>query len=713
MGVKGLASYIQQLPTSAALSVKFAPGDTEEASVPVLVDGHSFVYHVAKEISWLHGARHEVFARAVVRQAEQLGQVGLQLAFIFDGILPKQKFDERLSRSLEKVGRVAGVMDEILRSGSAASGPSRGGPATLFPPMAIPACICALRRSGFRLMVCPEGEADIAIANMARQLRAPVMSRDTDFLIHCIEDRGVPEDAGPSLQGYIPLDSLTWEGSILHARLYTKETFAAALGISSSMLPLFAVLTGCDYISHHDRRALPGSLEILSQKGLGNLRIKKIIKLLQGHAGSPTPEAALNDIVDYLKPGEAKDDLLAALQHAMKQYLTHESENLSRNNSGVIFDLFTQGLYEPRLGEIANGRVFWNTPFLEDNNRGSAWDIARDIRIWVYGAVAVSCASPVAVENWGLFEVDSSLYDDFVAGRLHIRENIRRADRLVMENVTAVSVRTFLAAIEGLGPAETPRPTKLPGLGHMTDAQRDLLFMRILDSDYSAMRDLEPTYIPLAVASRYLVRELHSRGQSLPNYELSAILCAGIKAIWRAGNDASYVSEAYDVRHDFRPTRLSVHRQAQMECSLYCVLLLGQSLLTGVTREAGQSSQDLLTSHWTCLDGFEFHRCMELAKGGAPPERMLSVDSSSGDSSSKETSASLLASYRRVHSAVLEGIDDQVEMVIDYGDPARRSTPTPKKKAKKKTMAKRTPVQKKNGLTSNNLFEALSSGCTF
>ncbi|KAG0296696.1 hypothetical protein BGZ96_008741 [Linnemannia gamsii] len=109
-----------------------------------------------------------------------------------------------------------------------------------------------LRALGVELLVC-DGEADGLVAQLAREKsldagidEAYAISKDSDYFIY---------NTGSSAKGgYIPLDSLfvstdpTTGTTTVAATVYSQSAIAEHLGIRPHFLPLFASLTGNDYL---------------------------------------------------------------------------------------------------------------------------------------------------------------------------------------------------------------------------------------------------------------------------------------------------------------------------------------------------------------------------------------------------------------------------------------------------------------------------------
>ncbi|TPX61104.1 hypothetical protein PhCBS80983_g01387 [Powellomyces hirtus] len=711
MGVTGLASYVRQLSRSPAIPVTWPLLGTlpsPEESTLVLVDGNSFVHYIARKVSWLHGAQHDLLCEVLLREVDKFRSVGLEPQFIFDGILPELKREERKGRLKERIDRVQLVMDEIMLTAGAPSMLAQKGSASFLPPMIMPACIHALRSAGVNVAVYPHGEADMALAQQARRDNAPIISLDSDFFIHTIEPPPSTEPhTPPLLTGYIPIDTLSWSEGGLHAQIYKRADTSKSLGINPILLPVLAALGGCDYISSVNQ-ALAGHLSLLNPKLRGFMRITKVIQILQSLNHLTSAYDAVDAVIAPLNPGALKDDLRNSLKLVVAQY----SEGVQGDSeaTSTILNLVRNGMYEFRLAEVATQRIFWCSPYLENVARRSVWEVSRPLRRWIYGIIAWSCQPPDNDRLWGVFPIDRQLWTDYQSGSLQIKEYLRRAERLVSENVEPVPFAEFHSFVQSaLGPDRSRTSDKFLDA---SVAVRRTIYFRVLTADGPRMRTLDPFLIPLAISVRYLIQDLFSRDQPIANYEIIAIICAGVISLEKRTR-AQPGSELQENASSCRPTRDSLHRLAQMETVLYCNMLLAQSLLIGQQAEpapqgdVGGIEQD---TNWGCLDGLEFHRCMVMAKGGAAYQRMLNVGGCDGTVNEQQLTAGRITTYLAIYAAATDGIEEQMEAVMSYGPSG-----TGLARKKKRTTLRKTPMTRPRpaAAPSNNMFDVLSSGCNF
>ncbi|KAJ3183955.1 hypothetical protein HDU85_001806 [Gaertneriomyces sp. JEL0708] len=665
MGVSGLASYVEHLQPRPAVSIRWPITAASEQSQLFAIDGNAYVHYVAKKISWLQGASHGQLAAVFEHGIQDFISAGMSLQFVFDGPLPPAKIDQRIARDAEKIARISTVIASTVLSPSLAVNA-----ATLLPPLAIPMSIHRLHC--MKISVCvPQEEADVVLARIARLHSAAIISKDSDFYIHRLENpHSMEHNANQGLSsicGYIPLESVRIIDGYVEGELYTSSAVAGALGVHHALMPALAALAGCDYISEQDKSLI--KLHLCTSKYKQRARIRNILHTLK--TCPPDPLLAVRDLSNEIDSPETQSRLREALEFAVRQY-TEVTDEVAPVLS-TIEKYTNTGQYNPKLVEIATQKTFWCSPFLEDISRA----------------------------------VDREAFDDFLHGKLYIDEHLRRGERLVAEQVRSASVAHLQEKLPcGLAKSDGA----LPFLNDLSDEHRKTLYLRILDSDTAKVRALSPRVVPMALAVRYLIAQCHARGQPIANHELSALLCAGILALYKPNTPLpAAVEPAQPVlapRHE--TARACIHRLAQLETILLCALLLAQSMLhpTVVSETTLPAPHDAISAYWECLDGPEFHRCMKMAKGGATGERLLQTSGYTDIVSAKE----LFADYQQLYEAIMEGNECYVDLVMDYSEMRRPGSGAGCVKKKKKKIVKDTPQRR---ATSSNLFDVLSTGCNF
>ncbi|KAF9916253.1 Protein asteroid 1 [Lobosporangium transversale] len=541
MGVLGLYSYFEcrslgirkswVSPDEPSISEQQQQGQqkTEQRRYFIL-DGNAYIHHLyCGQFEWIWGGQYSSFVSLLIAHISALTACGFRLQFLFDGPLPLQKLQTRLNRDTEKIHKMSRVMndlehyhasglynrgvggnesnDTLLSSHglaaahslagiglASASAPGTSGARTgsrsssnfLIPPLVMEVTLQTLRSLDVDLLVC-EGEADGLVAQLAMEKsmdegveEAYAVSKDSDYFIY---------NTGSSTKGgYIPLDTFYTSKNpetsaiTITATVYSQSVIANHLGIRPEFLPLFASLTGNDYLrpdvfEGQIAKSLASATgqKLSTASNTNHARIKATAGFLKqygagfdGTKGSPIPaipradndfvfskeqtdkvmERILEDRI-HLYPAETSErrhELRSLLKESIQQYVPIIQSNTgtlfsplsssfaSTPSSEVMFhkikDAFRTGQFSFKLMDVVCNKMFWCTPFLEDVNRESAWLVSREMRRWVYGILACSLFSKLGSDHDDKDEKGSLL---------DVVEYVRRGDHLSAEIVTGVS----------------------------------------------------------------------------------------------------------------------------------------------------------------------------------------------------------------------------------------------------------------------------------
>ncbi|KAF9435995.1 hypothetical protein BGZ76_005080 [Entomortierella beljakovae] len=577
-----------------------------------IIDGNAYIHHLyCGQFEWIWGGQYSSFVNLLTAHVAALRSCGFQLQFLFDGPLPNQKRQTRLTRDTEKIRKITKVISNLENnhviglnsnhsnnltnpSDSMAALGRIGGTGTvtsgsqsnfyfLIPPLVLEITLQTLRSLGADLMVC-DGEADGLVARLAMEksldenvIEAYAVSKDSDYFIY---------NTGPATKGgYIPLDSLCVSSdpqthiTTITASVYTQSNIASDLSIRPHFLPLFASLTGNDYLQpkvfkEQITRTLAGK-NIPSATSSNHARIKATAKFLEQYgAGSDTTgvgsnesqvrsvmEKVLDDRINYYSGDsdkEEKQELRLALEESMLQYTpsipSDESkgpESLSEfslTSSGLhkIKEALHSGRFSFKLMDVVCNNMFWCTPFLEDTDRESAWLASRELRRWIYGILAKNL----------MVESSTSRPMEVPAISLDVIEYVRRGDHLSAETVTGASDMELDEILKTAKAKENQKSKRRVSLmdvdvaqeelgdidstscnddqqgnadalgvgdhdnksGMMDLASRTSLFLGILGADTAQVRALPKQFMVLAATLRYLVNALaHSKTRSSSN----------------------------------------------------------------------------------------------------------------------------------------------------------------------------------------------------
>ncbi|KAF8986126.1 hypothetical protein BGZ46_009237 [Entomortierella lignicola] len=490
-----------------------------------------------------------------------------------------------------------------------AAGGSRSSSHFLIPPLVMEVTLQTLRSLGVDLMVC-DGEADGLVAQLAREKslqedvdEAYAVSKDSDYFIY--------NTGSFAKGGYIPLDSLFVSSdpqtqiTTITANVYSQSAIAEHLGIQPHFLPLFASLVGNDYLrpeifEDQIAKSLAASTgqKLSAISNTNHARIKATAGFLKQYgAGSDvtikgtthtqvlhTMDRILNER-RQLYSGENDDkrqELRLALEESMRQYTpieeamglpsTSQSMSMSTRVEGLhkMREALRSGQFSFKLMDVVCNRMFWCTPFLEDNDRESAWLASREMRRWIYGILARNLMAPGGVTS-GKHQKKSL--------DLEVVEYVRRGDHLSAETVTGASsleLDEVLKTARAKANKKSARRVSVMDVDHIASgiagsnnidtsdldsleqdksetmsvdmsleaegsqvekgdtldlASRTSLFLGILGADTDQVRSLPKPFMVLAAALRYLINALaHSktRSSSIPmaNFEVIAFVAS-------------------------------------------------------------------------------------------------------------------------------------------------------------------------------------------
>ncbi|RUS24035.1 XPG domain containing-domain-containing protein [Jimgerdemannia flammicorona] len=666
MGIKGLHSYIQQTP-SLAHTKEWPLHPDSSPAVPhrLVIDGNAYVHHLySGSLDWVHGGQYTALATLLRLHTSTLQQAGFDLLFLFDGPLPLHKRQNRLARDTEKIDRVTRVLQILDRTSRTPVGMGGQSPKLrhlfLLPPLALDVTLQTLRSlPGVRVSVCA-GEADGAVARLARQKGAYAVSKDSDYFVH---------DVGPA--GYIPLDTLhvpldPREGNVITATVYHPSEVAAHLGFLAGHLPLFASLVGNDYIEPHvfeaeilayakkaGAAARQAGVDAAGGSAFG--RIKATAKFVKQFKGWKKEEEVVDHVIGML--GRSAEER-RALVESMRQYNPKEEDEDAPIASVPhrVVTAFHEGRFGFKLMDVVVSGSFWCTQFLEDIERESAWAVGKELRKWMY---AVLWAQVTKVN----------------ADTEPVTEYIRRGDHLAPEPTIPILVPAHLQA----------------------DPRR--LLLHALHADTPTTRAMPPVHALLAATLRYLVHHAansaspKSTPHKLANHEILAFVVVGLR------DTQTHINTAVDTKPAQSPSRRGLHLAAQFQFVLACAHLLAQALFPGVDgRGEAEVKGDEEVQLALLYDGLAFHRVLALARDGTELDMIL-------------TSVGV---ERREFEAVMGAVEDgllaagEIEVAVGFGDAGK----TPLKKAKTKKERAKVPAGVAQGM-GGNMFEVLSFGCEF
>ncbi|ORY37779.1 hypothetical protein BCR33DRAFT_854540 [Rhizoclosmatium globosum] len=447
MGIRGLSGFLSNATggaTPIALPVQVQV-QLETQKPSLIVDGNALVHN--KFVGSTESG--PALARSVAAFAAKLARV-FALTILFDGPLPKWKYQQRLEREKEKIAKIAiDLTDHILS------------------PLTLIACIQSLKQQTEFTVVVAEGEADLAITELARAQDAFISSGDSDFFVH-------------TCRGYLPLDgiSVREDGSV-SGMLWTNEVVAKVLGIQIEVLPVLAYIAGCDYTIDEKQWQL-----INSRLGTGHGPGAKRIRAFATHL---KPFTTVPDAINSLRPKDSDPTEYESLIAEVTAITDLFVGNFGICPNSRFPPLPCTPEYPPsvirtsekshKFVEILNG-AFWCQSIVEDVSRAPAWELSRPIRRRMY----------------------------HVLGMQSVGEYIRRASDFRIEYVTALDP----------SPASDDPST---------------LYNTIMEFNVSAdLFPISTQYLPFTASLRFLITNLNNTNNPLKNFELVALICMAIRS---------------------------------------------------------------------------------------------------------------------------------------------------------------------------------------
>ncbi|XP_063218240.1 protein asteroid isoform X2 [Bacillus rossius redtenbacheri] len=230
MGIRGLTTYVEQ--RSDQLFETFQLKDCS-----LVIDGNSLVAQLYQRVYKAHsafGGDYDAYADSVRHFFNVLRKCNVIPFILLDGGYEVKKLKTVKSRFQTRIcdARKVSPLVQMKRS--------------VFPLMLIAVFKEVVFEMGIKLVQCGF-EADHEIAAVARAMKCPVISYDSDFYIYDVL--------------YIPFDTFSLEaveigvspeGTKLYAidcKVYKVENFLMSFGgLDKTVLPLMATVLGNDYI---------------------------------------------------------------------------------------------------------------------------------------------------------------------------------------------------------------------------------------------------------------------------------------------------------------------------------------------------------------------------------------------------------------------------------------------------------------------------------
>ncbi|XP_051869155.1 constitutive coactivator of peroxisome proliferator-activated receptor gamma [Pristis pectinata] len=237
MGVKGLQQFVDHTCPAVRVWVDLKEmAEQYKRSHPgrspvVVVDTLACLRHWYTSEAWVHGGQWREYLESLKYFVNAFSAAGIELVFVFDGVIEQKKRDEWIKRRLRNNLEIEKIFQYIKTN---ACQPGRE---MFFIPSGLATFTrFALKSLGLNTM-CSLKEADYEIASYARLNDAmAILSQDTDFLIY---------DTKP----YLSISNLSLEK--LTTVMYSRENLCHSLRLQMMDLPLLACLLGNDTVSEN------------------------------------------------------------------------------------------------------------------------------------------------------------------------------------------------------------------------------------------------------------------------------------------------------------------------------------------------------------------------------------------------------------------------------------------------------------------------------
>ncbi|XP_026577630.1 protein asteroid homolog 1 [Pseudonaja textilis] len=315
MGIHGLTSFVGEH------SEFFV--DLHLRNIDVIIDGNNLYHHLYfdSNLDIRHGGDYDSFADITRQFFQSLAACHIQPYVVLDGgnDASNKKCATLKERAKEKI--------------QAAHSLSHGGGGSLLP---------LLVREVFKQIltelqvpfVQSFSEADRDIVSLANQLSCPVLTLDSDFCIFDLQS------------GYCPLNYFQWRNlckckdsqeCYIPARCFSLERFCRHFNMNKTLLPLFAVMSGNDYINLPAMEVFFNKIHLPIKKSRRKSRKHDRIQgLLNWLSRFADLSEAMENVLKYFKKHE-KEDIRQLLSSFMGEY---EPSNVN------LKDFFQSGMYE-------------------------------------------------------------------------------------------------------------------------------------------------------------------------------------------------------------------------------------------------------------------------------------------------------------------------------------------------------------------------------
>ncbi|XP_072268425.1 single-strand DNA endonuclease ASTE1 [Pyxicephalus adspersus] len=476
MGIQGLMSFVS--------SNRNFLNDIHMRNTKLIIDGNNMYHQLYFDsgLDLVHGGDYDAFTDLLNKFFESLSVCNIQAYVVFDGGCDIS--DKKLETQKQR------IRDKIKKAYSLSTGRS----GTVLPFLIRDVCLQVLRKLNVPFVQC-FSEADSEIVALANLWNCPVLTFDSDFCIYDIK------------AGYCPMNAFQWKnicsmkGShdcYIPARSFLAQRFCNYFNnLNLALLPLFAVLTGNDYISlpaletFFSRVHLP--IGNISHSGRKHMRIQGLLNWLSGFA---EVKEAMEKVMNYL---HLKD------RESVRQLLYSAMEEYNLNNTVNLEQFFHGGLY------VSPTAVQLNVPD------------------WVQGALAKGALCPL-------------LSDALILRRVFLHAQVEDFRRLSVHFVTkpirkviyALLLNMYQSSQHELQGSKRPKQISVEEYDRLeTNLRRSKVEISLISEDSDEdLRLQNLPQLPLATRLKLLLRTMEVKMTDLKSVAPAHQLTLSIVCYW-------------------------------------------------------------------------------------------------------------------------------------------------------------------------------------
>lgn len=367
MGVRGLTTYINYNEMFYLDNYTIPPNSI------LLLDGESvaaniYVQHLEVR-NTIFGGDYEIYADAIIKFFNMLFDCKIVPYVVCSGATEARKVDTLMERMRARNNRIieANSRTEVYEP--------------IFPLFIGEVFRNVLKTLNVKMVVC-DFEADLEVANIAKELNAPVLSLDSDFYIFDVKYIPFTLDRVTKVKNLqIRVDRKsqgTEQERLLTCKIFNRDNFLRRTGLSKEMLAVLTVFLGNDFIERV--KDIPKLFRHLNIRSRSRDFVGNIIGWLKNQNSKKALEALLSFYAkDEQKNLSAKiDQTIKGYTCGESKYLKYFEENVNKQTKNEdsdeylnlfpkeFLDRFRRGLYQHNFIEILLNHRYYPKPLVEN-----------------------------------------------------------------------------------------------------------------------------------------------------------------------------------------------------------------------------------------------------------------------------------------------------------------------------------------------------------